>query len=687
MGLPVRVLVVDDDEADAALVEETLGESTRRDFEIDVVATYDEALRAITQGDHDVVLLDHQLGAHTGVELLRHLRDGPSLPPIIVLTGADPETTDQEALSAGASDLVTKDEAMNVKGLLERAILYALERKEQRRALLESEERYSVAVAGSTDGIWDWRPGDGGFHGSPRFREILGIDSQAPIDMHSWRARVAPDHLRSFDETLHRHLDGKTPVFSHEHEVLGGAFNRWVRVRGVALRDRKGVPRRMAGSLTDIHAERMAQEQILHAATHDQLTGVYNRAYLQEEVERHLERARHNPAHSFSVLYVDLDRFKPLNDGLGHLMGDEIIFEAARRLQVAVEQRGFVARHGGDEFVAVLETSDREARDVAEALQRSFRHPFSLSGGARRTVTASIGLLHGRPSYADHSAVIRDADIAMYRAKQEGRDQLVVFDDRMREEVVRRFDLEHDLPGALADGHVSVLYQPIVSLDTGRPVAVETLIRWMHPKYGAVPPPEFVGIAEETGMIVRLGEYVLRQVVRDLRGWPDADVSVSINVSPIELSDDNLIDRFRDATRGMGPGAINIEITETAIVQNETKVAKILDELRGLGVHAHLDDFGTGFASVSHLVTLPLEGVKVDMSLVRKVHEPRYRATVKSIIDLAHGLGMYCVVEGVETGKQRAVLGEIGADFAQGYLFARPMTAEHLGQWIDKQRA
>jgi diguanylate cyclase (GGDEF)-like protein/PAS domain S-box-containing protein len=680
---PIYVLVVDDDEADAMLVEETLDDAGRRKFKVDIVTTYDAALRMIPEGDYDVVLLDHQLGARTGVELLHELRRHSGLPPVIMLTGADPETADREALSAGASDLVTKGEAMSVPGLLERAIIYALERLQQRRALSESEERYAVAVAGSTDGIWDWDPSTAALHASKRFREILGLSPNDPLDIHVWRARIEPRHLEGFDQALQAHLDGQTSFFTHEHLVIGNAVHRWVRVRGVAVRDKQGRPRRMAGSLTDVHSEKMAQDQILHAATHDQLTGVHNRTFLQDTIDKHLKEVRRNPAHAFSLLYVDLDRFKPLNDGLGHLTGDEIIFETARRLRVATEGRGVVARHGGDEFVVVLSTSERETLDVAESLQRAFRHPFDLNGGGRRIITASIGVVHGRPSYREPSEMIRDADIAMFRAKQQGRDGVVVFDDEMREEALRRFNLEHDLPEALAEGHVNLLYQPIVSLETGRAVGVETLIRWMHPTYGAVPPPEFVGIAEETGMIVKLGEYVLAQVVRDIKGWPHTDVAVSINVSPIELSDSGLVDRFRRALQGLPENAINIEITETAVVQNEHKVAKLLGELRDLGVRAHLDDFGTGFASVSHLVMLPLEGVKIDMSLVRRIQDPRYQSTVRAIVDLAHGLGMYTVVEGIETGRQRDIVKSLDADFAQGYLFARPMSAEHIGKWLS----
>jgi diguanylate cyclase (GGDEF)-like protein/PAS domain S-box-containing protein len=682
----IYVLVVDDDDADALLVEDLLRDAKRRSFKVDAVATYDAGRRLISEGEYDVVLLDHQLGARSGTDLLREVGRRPGLPPIVMLTGMDPESADQEALEAGACDLVTKQEVLSIAGLLERTILYALERHEQKRRLQESEERYALAVAGSTDGIWDWHPDSEKLHGSARFREILGlpVDDSDPVDMHLWRSRIAPEDLASFDAALRAHCRGATPVFQHEHRVVGSAFQRWVRVRGVAVRDALGKPRRVAGSLTDVHSEKMAQHQIQHQAVHDQLTGVYNRQHLHETLARHVATAAENPAHSFSVVYVDLDRFKPLNDGLGHLVGDEIIFETARRLKLAVGDRGVVTRHGGDEFVAVLHTSDREAMDIAESIQRAFRHPFDLHGGGRRVVTASIGVAHGGPSYTDQSEIIRDADIAMYRAKQQGRDELVVFDDGMREETLRRFALEEDLSRGLAEGEVYPVYQPIVSLATGTIIAVETLLRWAHPKYGPVPPPEFIAIAEENGLIVKLGEQVLERVVRDMRSWPETGVSVSVNVSALEFSDSNLVDRFRRKTRGLPPGSINIEITETTIVHNEHKVSQILQELREMGVHAHLDDFGTGFASVSHLVTLPLEGVKIDMSLVRKIDDPRYQSTVKAVIDLAHGLGMYTVVEGVETSRQRSIVTDLGADFAQGYLFSRPVPADGIKELLEK---
>lgn len=575
---------------------------------------------------------------------------------------------------------------MNIPGLLERTIIYALERHDQRRLLRESEERYALAVSGSTDGIWDWHPDGGTLYGSSRFREILGLplDESDPIDMDAWRSRIAPEDLSSFDAAFRAHCHGHTAVFAHEHRVVGGPFLKWVRVRGVAVRDGFGQPRRVAGSLTDVHTEKMAQQQISHAASHDQLTGVYNRMFLQDTLSRHIDTAIDNPAHAFTVIYVDLDRFKPLNDGLGHLVGDEIIFETARRLKVAVGDYGIVARHGGDEFVVVLNTSNRIAMDIAEGIQRAFRHPFDLSGGGRRVVTASIGVLHGGPHYTEYAALIRDADIAMYRAKQKGRDELVVFDDGMREEVIRRFALEEDLSSAIESSQVRPVYQPIVSLSTGSIVAVETLLRWEHPKYGAIPPPEFVAIAEETGLIIPLGEFVLRQVVRDMRSWPDAGISVNVNLSPLEFSDSNIVQRFKNATRGMEPGTINIEITESTIVHNERKAAEVLKNLKDMGVHAHLDDFGTGFASLSHLVTLPLEGVKVDMSLVRKIDDPRYQATVRAIVDLAHGLGMYCVVEGVETERQRRILAGLDADFAQGYLFSRPVTSAKIADMLKQ---
>ena len=682
----LNILLVDDDLGDAFLVEDILGEATRCVFDVDTVTSYKAAITQIRKKTYDAILLDNKLGSHTGIDLLRAEKVALNLVPVIILTGASPESTDKEALAAGASDLVTKKEAIEVSGLLERAILYAIERCQQRKKLSESEERYALAVAGSTDGIWDLDLETKAFYGSNRFKEIIGLPPSKTITFDEWKNQILAEDLPSFEVALQDHLAKKTQVLLHEHRVLTQGLPKWVRVRGIATCKKEGPPNRIAGSLTDIHSEKISQEQILHAATHDNLTDIYNRSFLQTQIDRHLAIANNNPAHTFSIIYVDLDRFKALNDGLGHLTGDQIIFETARRLDLAVSGKGFVARHGGDEFVCLVETSDRQALEIAESIQKSFKQPFVINEGlSQRLVTASIGVLHVTPVYKDHAAVIRDADLAMYRAKKHGRDCVVVFDDAMREEAIRRFDLESDLPTALAEKQITLMYQPIKSFTTDKIVGVETLIRWTHPKYGAIPPPEFVNIAEECGLIIPLGQYVLQSAVQDIQTWPITGISASINVSPIEFTDPDLVRRFKNATRGLEKGSIHIELTETTIVQNEKKASKIIGKLKELGIHSHLDDFGTGYSSVSHLVSLPLEGIKIDMSLIRKIHDPRYQETVSAIINLAHGLGMYCIVEGVETKSQYLTTKNLGADFVQGYFIARPMTSPQLSQWLLNQ--
>lgn len=682
----VRVLIVDDDESDAMLVEDTLDDSSRITFDVEIVTTYEEGVREMCHGKHDVVLLDHQLGAKTGVQLLEEVRGCPSLPPVIMLTGLDPEEADEEAMSAGASDLLTKEEATENAGLLERAVFYALERRRQRKALVESEERHMLAVAGSTDGIWDWNLETGELHGSPKFQRMLGLDEDvSDTGIEVWRAHIFPEDLEQFDEDMRSHFQGASRVFRSEHRIENGTLVRWVRARGVAVRDAAGQVRRIAGSLTDVHAEKLARQQIVHAATHDQLTGVFNRRYLQQFIEEQIQVVAENPARSFSVLYVDLDRFKPMNDGFGHVAGDQIIFESARRLELAVGDKGIVARHGGDEFVCVVTGSERVVLEVAESVQRAFRHPFTLEGRGSRVVTASVGLLHARPFHESHDAVLRDADIAMFKAKGSGRDAVVVFDEDMRKEVLRRFDLENDFGRDLRNGRVKVMYQPIISLATGTCVAAEALTRWTHPRHGAVSPLEFVSIAEETGQIADLGRHVLSEVVKDLKEWSGTGISVNMNLSAIEFADENLVERFEKVAKNIPSGALTIEITESAVVHSEKIVVRHLESLRRLGVHAHLDDFGTGYASVSHLVSLPLEGVKIDMSLIQRIEDPRYQCTVKAVIDLAHGLGMHCVVEGIETKRQLDIVTKLGADFAQGFYLSRPMPAMQLASRIFKQ--
>jgi diguanylate cyclase (GGDEF)-like protein/PAS domain S-box-containing protein len=670
-----NILCIDDDHDDVVLIEDVLLGAARATFMVARAATYQEGLRLLLSGNHyDAVLLDHQMGVKTGIDMLIELEARKwDKSPIIMLTGLSPEVADQDAVSHGACDLLTKTEAVSVPQLLERSIYYAVERHAQRMAIRESEERYALAVQGSQGGIFDWQIDDGKFYVSEHFKEILGLRRGQLVSLDGWRQKIHPEDGPAFDRALSTHLAGESTVLKNDHRIHTLAGDKWVRVRGVAVLDDDKVPRRVSGSLHDITIEKMAEHKIVHAATHDQLTALSNRVKLHDLLSEQLETVADNPAHSFSVVYVDLDRFKQLNDGLGHLIGDEVLMESARRLLKAVGDQGVVSRHGGDEFVMVLKVSDRVSLDIAESIVKAFRHPISLHNGGKHIVTASVGLLHSRPGYNDPASLLRDADLAMYKAKKRGRDQLVVFDDRMREKALRRFRLERDFREALKNGDLTVVYQPIVSAETGKTVALEALSRWTH------------GIAEESGLVVELGKYTLKQAALDVRSWPErGDVSVGINVSPVEMMDPEFLDRFQRVARKVPKGSIGIEITETAIVQNEKHIVELLEKLKKEGVYVHLDDFGTGYASMSHIVNLPLGGVKVDMSLTREVNKPRAQAAIKAVLELAHNLGMYCICEGVEDDRQKKILKNLGMDFVQGYLISKPMPATEVNDWLRK---
>jgi diguanylate cyclase (GGDEF)-like protein len=682
-----HILCIDDDPDDVVLIEDVLMCATRASFKIAVAPTYQEALRHITGPvRYDAILLDHQLGAKSGIDLLMELRHlGWSVSPIIILTGLSPEIADREALAQGACDLLTKKEAISSPQLLERAILYAIDRHYQKESIQESEERYALAVKGSQSGIFDWQINEGRFFGSDLFKELLDLRPGQPLNFESWRRKIHPEDAGEFNAAITAHLAGETNLLKNDHRIQTVRGQKWIRVRAVAVEGPDGIPRRVSGSIHEITAEKLAEFKALHSATHDPLTGLANRVRLHSILKHQIDIITDNPAHSFSVVYVDLDRFKQINDGLGHFIGDDILMEASHRLNKAVGGRGEVTRHGGDEFVLVLTAPDKIASEISESIVKAFHHPVRLHNGGTHTITVSVGLLHANPSYEDPASLLRDADLAMYKAKKRGRDQLVLFDEDMRKSASRRFALEKDFREALRNGDVTVVYQPIVSLETGKTVALEALSRWTHPAFGPISPLEFVSIAEESGLVVELGKHTLRRVAQDIQSWTDrGDVSVSVNVSPIELMAPGFLTQFQKAIRHLPRGSIGIEITESAIVKNESHISETLKDLRREGVYAHLDDFGTGYASMSHLINLPLEGVKIDMSLTKEMHKPRAQAAIKAVLDLAHELGMYCVCEGVEEDRQRKLLKSFGMDFAQGYLLSKPMTANDVNLWLKE---
>jgi diguanylate cyclase (GGDEF)-like protein len=471
------------------------------------------------------------------------------------------------------------------------------------------------------------------------------------------------------------------------------------------LHDRHGVVRGHVAVGSDVTERRRLQEELTRSARIDALTGLPNRAVVVERVQRALDHAARHPGYGFAVLFMDFDRFKQVNDMLGHSAGDELLRQIARRVEDTLRpgdavarvpsQLQLAARIGGDEFVVVLEgvRDEADALTVAERLREALALPYTL-GSQLLQSGASIGIVvadHGLRSAED---VLRDADTAMYEAKRGGRGRCVVFDRSMHERVVQALAIENDLRRALRDDELFVVYQPLVDLADQRMVGVEALVRWRHPRLGIVAPARFVGVAEEAGLIDAIGRQVLERACRQFADWRRAlgDAAprlLAVNLSRAQLQLPGLVPEVKWLleSHGMRPAELQLEVTESLAAQDE-RVQATLRELKTLGVRLALDDFGTGYSSLACLHQLPVDTVKIDRSFVMHAETVEYhRVLIEATIRVAQALGMTTVAEGVETSGQAALMRRLRCDRGQGYLFSRPMLAEELPAWVAEAAA
>ncbi len=449
------------------------------------------------------------------------------------------------------------------------------------------------------------------------------------------------------------------------------------------------------------------QASLMHEAQHDPLTGLPNRACFVKRLAHNVRRAREHPGYNFALLFVDIDRFKVINDSLGHLIGDELMKSIAQRLLQAVRfespppghsaPRDLVARIGGDEFVILLENCagldngvDAGVR-VAQRIQTVLKQAFFLENH-EVFVTASIGISTGSDA-TDASEVLRSADAAMYKAKRLGKARFEVNDTPPGAPTVNRLQLENDIRRGVENEEFEAFYQPIVSLDDRCIVGFEALVRWRHPQHGLLQPDHFLEIAEDSGLIVPIGAQVTRQACRWMRRWNDSLISprpltICINVSPRQFAEDDLVERVQRvlSETGIDPAFLELEITENLTMQDADRAASLLDQINRLGVSISLDDFGTGYSSLNYLLRFPLRTLKVDRSFIYDIENSRERATiVETIISLGHNLGMRVVAEGIENASQMDLLRSLDCDSGQGYFFSHPVPANEAEQLLQRR--
>jgi diguanylate cyclase (GGDEF)-like protein len=466
----------------------------------------------------------------------------------------------------------------------------------------------------------------------------------------------------------------------------------WVRAQGECIIE-GGVTTKLCGAFQDITDRKTVEELLRGSATHDKLTGLPNRSLLTDRLQQCLNRSARNLGRAFAILFLDFDRFKLTNDTLGHEAGDELLKQIALRLRACVrsgdsvafpEDRSTVGRLGGDEFVVVLDDIEGlpDAIVVADRLLKVLASPYMILGHDVVS-TASIGIVTGGAHYSRPDELLRDADIAMYEAKAAGKARYVVFDTQMHQRLQRRAEMEADLRKAIALEQLFLVYQPIVSLATGANHGVEVLLRWNHPTRGIICPAELIPIAEESGLILPIGEWVIRTACNQFKVWQRtlgdlAPLSISVNLSRKQLAIGSIVSKVAailDET-GMDPTRLNLEVTESAVMNDPVGATQLLNELRRTGIKIHMDDFGTGHSSLAMLHQFPIDVLKIDRSFVANLGQGRaFAALVCAIVQLAHNLGMSIVAEGIESGEQVAMLQSIDCEMGQGYYFSRPLTA------------
>ncbi len=571
---------------------------------------------------------------------------------------------------------------------LKNTINVLLEQQEaQRRHDLALQQRLRLALAAVNDGLWNWDLVNNSLQVSARWQELLGLGTTEHQDsIEYWFDLIHKDDLKRLQEQLQRFLDGESALLEAEVRILHQDEKyRWMLVRGQAARDAKGQVTYLSGSLTDL-----TQRSLF-----DALTGLPNRSLLTDRLWHALSRQERQTGSYSALLFMDLNRFKVINDSLGHHIGDLLLIELAKRLQLCVRTGDTVARLGGDEFVILLENLESEPQlmQIVDRIQRYTSSSFEISGNHIVSST-SIGVVADISQYGSVEELLRNSDIAMYDAKAAHKSYMV-FNPDMHARVSAKQQLEIEMRRGMERGEFFLMYQPIVSLISNDILGYEALVRWQHPERGMVNPNDFIPLAEETGLIIPLGEWILREACYQMHSWQLDHQSlkcpsVNVNLSGKQLSQPTMVAIVKEILEqsGLEPQRLKLEITESAIIEDPKRIAGILHELKALGVQICMDDFGTGYSSLSYIHNLPIDVLKIDRSFVAKMMEDsRTLAIVRTMTEMARHLEIEVIPEGIESLEQMLTLRELNCQLGQGYLFSRPMKLEDSLASVQALRA
>jgi diguanylate cyclase (GGDEF)-like protein/PAS domain S-box-containing protein len=566
-------------------------------------------------------------------------------------------------------------------------------RKHTHEAMWRDLERLGFASKATNDALLDWDLATDQLWRSDNYAKVFGRghEQDAGFNMASWFEQVHPDDRARVQEQFLGTIKSEGNLWSDEFRLIGDEGKvMHVYARGHVVRAEDGSARRMTAVLQDITERKEQEERTRFLADHDELTELPNRSLFRQNLNKALQRAERS-GRMLSILFFDLDRFKNINDSLGHDAGDEVLRAVAERLTACVRKIDMVARFGGDEFAVLTEglTAEDQASTVARKILEALSKPMILAGRQYRPA-ASIGISTYPTDGRDAQALLKNADIAMYRAKEEGRGTFQFYSEQLNTHSVQRLEFESNLSNALNNREFVLYYQPKVDLATGRVTGLEALIRWISPQLGFIPPGEFISIAEETGLIVPMGRWVAQTACVQNRAWQKGglpQLRIAINISARQMSDKGLVEFLSETVRktGLTIESLELEITESAVMSNQEHAEKVLNELKDLGFHLTMDDFGTGYSSLAYLKRFPFDSVKIDQSFVRGIPESKDdEAIVEAIIAMAHSLQLKVVAEGVETREQYDFLRRLGCDQIQGYYFSKPIPASEIVKLLYK---
>lgn len=650
------------------------------------VTSGEDAICTAAETKPDLILMDIKIhGPMDGIDAAAKIRVTQDIPVIYLTAFADESTLKRARLTEAFGYLLKPFEDRELHSAIEIALYkHVMEKK-----LRASEERYVLATQATNDGIWDWDLTTNEIFYTSRWQNMLGLEAEdCYASPDEWLSRVNPEDQERLNEAIDAHLQGLTPTLECEYRIMhqDGGY-RWMLCRGLALFDAQLKPYRMAGSQSDITLRKQLEEQLIHKAMHDELTGLPNRALFMDRLNIVLEQIQSHRDGGAAVMFLDIDHFKIVNDSLGHAKGDALLVAFSQRLEKCLRPGDTVSRFGGDEFAILVDSIDSidEVKKIGDRISLSLKKPFLLDG-RELFANASIGVVFTDGGNQSAEDMLRDADIAMYHSKNNGRSRYEIFHPEMREHTLKRLQQEGEIRRALRNHEFVLHYQPVFMVESRQVVGFEALIRWQHPTRGLLAPIEFLEVAEQSGLIIQIGEWVLRTACIQAQTWNEAKerpLQMAVNLSASQLNDKNLIALVKSVLdeSGLAPHCLELELTETTALQNIEYTIKVLQTLRQMGVNIAVDDFGKGYSSLDYIKNLPSNTLKIDRLFISDLSgsgSESESAIVLAMVTMAHQLHLKVTAEGVETEEQLRLLTQMNCDQIQGYYMSKPAPAREI---------